>query len=297
MNNTNQIVLEVFNPNQNEIQHRRLSRKLALLCYFLNTRLDCNVQFVHGGVYTSAFTNNFKPEKDQTAYELVVNKAHCIRNASYLDDENVHEDDFRGFSQHFVNNLAELAPEFNVFKNFKFVECWPIVVGNYYLKEHGIDGRRFHGNYYQQHQGNYVVHQAYNAGSVYQNNPSYIQGSQVMTQSYLANTGNIVHQTGNIIHQTGNVIQHPATVIQHTGNVGQVSNVSVGGVANVSVSQQNVIPNSSLTGSVHANKNASATNVVQGRNTVMNIGNIGSVSLNNDSSVKVSANPRLSSVI
>ena len=145
---SNQVLIEIYNPNTDEIHNRILSRKLALLCYFLNTRLDSNnLQFVHGGVFGKQFTNSYNPvEGTQTIFEVVVNKKYVINDAFYFENENYSEEEMRALSQHFIQTLGGLSQEFTGFVNYKFYNREPIIVGNYYLRESGVDGRTLTNN-------------------------------------------------------------------------------------------------------------------------------------------------------
>lgn len=135
----NQVNLEVYSNTTDESSNRRISRKLALLCYYLNTRFDSNYQFVHGGVYASVFTKGFVPSKDQARFELVVNRNYVLNNAFYLNDDNYSDEDFSGFAQSFVQSLG-LNQQFSNFKNLQFRKYAPIVVGEYFTGR-TIDGR------------------------------------------------------------------------------------------------------------------------------------------------------------
>ena len=191
----NQILIEIYHPAQNEVQSRRLSRKLGLLCYFLNTRLDSNLQFVHGGVFVRPFVLDYNPSNNQTRFEVVINQKYVITNASYLDDENVTEDDFRGFSAHFMETLSGLCSEFNVFRSYNFVNYAPIVVSRYYTKEAAIDGRYHNYSF---------IGRSYNSGfnTGYQNFGG-SQYHQQMSGSYLASQAQNIVSTS--INRTQNV--------------------------------------------------------------------------------------------
>lgn len=239
-----QVVLEIYNSINDEQMNRRLSRKLALLCYFLNTRLDCNTQFVHGGVFGRQFTNNYNPNQSQTRYELVVNKNYVINNAFYLDDDKLSEDDFRGFSQVFVQTLAGLNNEFSNFKTYQFRNYAPIVVGNYYLKESGIDGRTLNNQSYnagvqqrQTYSNNFSNYQNLNmGGSQYSGNNSYVLQNKPSTS--MNNVSNVSVGGSNVARNT--VVLNPS--------VGISSNVSVGG--NVA-GRNTVVLNSSVSPSTN----------------------------------------------
>jgi hypothetical protein len=166
----NQVNLQVYSNNTDETTNRRISRKLALLCYYLNTRFDSNYQFVHGGVYASQFTRGFVPSKDQARFELVVNSNYVINNAFYLNDDNYSDDDFRGFAQSFVQSLA-LNQQFSNFKNYQFRQYAPIVVGEYFTGR-TYDGRTLPGQRYTSElstglSSNFSTYQNFN-GSKYQ---------------------------------------------------------------------------------------------------------------------------------
>lgn len=273
---SNQVLIEIFNPIENENQNRRLSRKLALLCYFLNTRLDCNLQFVHGGVFVRPFTLDYKVGNNQTQYEVVVNQKHVVSNATYLDDENVTEDDFRGFSQHFIETLGGISQDFTNFRNYKFVNYQPIIVGRHYIKESNIDGR---------HLNNYssggIVHQThYNTISA---NPG-----QVVHQTYSNNIGGSQYYSNNLggsqYHQMSGsqYVQQPQQYVQVQPQQ-YVSNNSTNQYVNNSSTQQisntSLNKNTSFNGSVNAKVNVN--NSSAGRKTVINVGNVSG--LNNDS--------------
>ena len=210
----NQVVIEIYNPNTDEIQCRRLSRKLALLCYFLNTRLNNSpVQFVHGGVFGKQFNNSYKPGQNQTIFEIVVNKQFVINDAFYFDDENYAEEEFRGLSQHFILALSNLSKDFSGFVNYNFMDYAPIVVGNYYLREGRVDGRLTNN---QNFSGS--LHRFNNmSGSQYQTNGSVTVNRQT-TQSYQNVSGS---STGNVISgsvsATGNLAGRK-TVINVSSN-------------------------------------------------------------------------------
>jgi hypothetical protein len=324
-----QVTLEIYSAISDELQMRRLSRKLALLCYFLNTRLDNTHRFVHGGVFGRQYTNGYNAGQGMTSFEVVVNQKYVINNASYLDDDKVSDEDFRGFSQHFIQCLSGLNAEFKNFGSYKFINCQPIIVGNYYLRESGIDGRTLgHNSHYpiaggegrfQQGTISTVHHQqpittTYNQTApvqqtnfnTYQNfnsQPSNLinmNGSQYHQQGQIINNGSQYLQQGQIInngsqyHQSGNVSVNRGTVqtINAPTNVSinrQLSS-TVQAPSNVSINR-GVVNNTSVSGSVSGGV---VNNNLSGRKTVMNIPS--NTSFNNDST-NIKASKRMSSIL
>jgi len=299
-----QVTLEIYNASQDDLQCKRLSRTLALMCYFLNTRLDNTNKFVHGGVFGRQFNNTYNPNKDQTRFEVVVNQKHVINNAHYLDDDKYSDEDFRGFSQHFIQTLSGLSPEFSTFSSYKFLNCQPIVVGQYYMKESGIDGRTLNQNYGNYNQGTIstvYANQGHNISTIVQQQP--IQSTNFNSYQNVQHQGNfnqqVVQAPGQIVNMQGsqylqqgsnNVsINNPVVNRQISSTIQAPTNVSL----NRNLSSTVQAPtntsfnrgNSSLSGSVGVNNNLS------GRKTVVNLG----TSFNNDSQNK--SKKRMSSIL
>ena len=249
----NQVHIEIYESSANETQCRRLSRKLALLCYFLNTRLDSNLHFVHGGIFGIQFNNTYNGGVNKTKFAVVINKNYIIDNAFYLDDEKLSEEDFRAFSQQFLQTVIGLAPEFKGFSTYKFINCAPIVVGNYYLKESGIDGRKL--NFSSTNLGG-SVNQSYhnvNLGGSYVNNlggsitnqstHNIVQGGSIVNNnfggSYIQNSANVSS------HAQGNVVITNQTVTKETTNMNvqrlSSSSLSGGNVVNVTQTKTSTI--------------------------------------------------------
>ena len=274
-----QITLEIYSAISDELQCKRLSRKLALLCYFLNTRLDnTDTKFAHGGVFGRSFSNGYNALKGMTNFEVVVNQKYVINNAFYLDDDKVADEDFRGFSQHFIQILSGLSQEFQNFGSYKFINCQPIIVGNYYLRESGIDGRTLGNNY--------------NSGFQQQGHISTVHVPQTTTYNQTVqpthNTNFNTYQNfnsqpmnlnGSQYHQSGNV------------SVNRQMSSTVQAPVNVSVNR-GVVNNTSLSGSISGGV---VNNNLSGRKTVINMPS--NASFNNDSINKNNANKRMSSII
>jgi hypothetical protein len=142
----NQVLLEVFEANPKSVNCTLLSRKLAVLCYYLNTRLDGNVRFNFGGVIGTSFSVGYVGGAKKTSFALVVNQKYVIDNAFFLQEDSFTDEEFRNFTQNFLKGLALLAPEFSSFTNFKFSYREPLVVGEVYLVNSNVDGRLLKGS-------------------------------------------------------------------------------------------------------------------------------------------------------
>jgi hypothetical protein len=118
-----------------------MARKCALLCYFLNTRLESPVKFVHGGVFGRRLNDSYQPGRGQTNYEVVINKTQVLYNTPIFDDENYSEDDFRTAAKMFIEAVAGLSNEYLGFRNFRFLTYAPMVVGSWSVRDSYIDGR------------------------------------------------------------------------------------------------------------------------------------------------------------
>ena len=137
----NQCLIEIYSGTVDNNVNGRIARKCALLCYFLNTRLESNVKFVHGGVFGRRLNDNYQPERGQTNYEVLINRSQVLYNANYFDDENYSEADFRTISKLFIDTVAGLSNDYQSFNNFRFLNFAPIVVGNWSVRDQYIDGR------------------------------------------------------------------------------------------------------------------------------------------------------------
>jgi hypothetical protein len=138
---TNQCLIEIYSNSVDNVVNGRMARKCALLCYFLNTRLESPVRFVHGGVFGRRLNDSYQPGRNQTNYEVVINKTQVLYNTPIFDDENYSEDDFRIAAKMFIEAVAGLSNEYLAFRNFRFLTYAPMVVGSWSVRDSYIDGR------------------------------------------------------------------------------------------------------------------------------------------------------------
>ena len=120
------IKLDVISPDSTSEERWNMARKLALICYYLNTRCRTGAHFFNGGVTEKHYINPQDPdyydEEDSTTYlrindDFLLNNHSDDKNTFGLLSSNMDDNELRNCASNYVNLLRQKVPNMG-FLNF-----------------------------------------------------------------------------------------------------------------------------------------------------------------------------------